>query len=65
MGLHEVSSDPAALVMLRHGMEESREHPPAAPSRQDVGIQNVEFLVRAAVIYLHPVIDDGTNQIIT
>jgi hypothetical protein len=65
MGLHEVSSDPAALVMLRHGMEESREHSPAPPSRQDVGIQNVEFLVRAVVIYLHPVIDDGTNQLIT
>jgi len=30
MGLHEVSSDPAALVMLRHGMEESREHSPRA-----------------------------------
>jgi len=61
----KVSRDLAAWVPLCHGMKKSGKDTLAAPFGQNMGAQNVKFLIWTVFIYFHPVIGNGSNQLIT
>ena len=65
IGFIKVSRDLAAWVPLCHGIKKSGKDTLAAPFGQNMGVQNVEFLIWTVFIYFHSVIGNGSNQLIT